>query len=141
MKTTIGIAYRSTNIDPYGNIKFAIISNIDSDHPSLKIVALSYSMHTERCSEGYSKVGYYSAKDAYVVTWAIRPSNGGYNIIATAVSEDGRVSENYTKIYDTPSISDYPESVIPSATSLVAEPIRIILKQGPGTLLQRMIRT
>ncbi len=136
-KSTIGIAYRSTDLDPAGDIKFAILSNIDSQ-PSITTISLSGALDTWTYAEGYSKATFNDDKNAYVVTWGIRERGKDYRIVAATVSEDGKISDKYVELYDTPGINDYPVTIVSGTTDKVVELARMMIRESaPGGSITR----
>lgn len=127
-KSTIGVAYRNTDLDSAGDIKFAILSNIDSQ-PSITTISLSGALDTWTYAEGYSKATFNDDKNAYVVTWGIREQDKDYRIVAASISEDGKISDKYVELFDTPGINDYPVTIVSSTTDKVVELIRTMIRE------------
>ncbi len=135
-RTTIGVAYRNTVKDSSGDIKFAILENIDAK-PSISIISLSDAMGTWSLAEGYSKATYNDDKQVYVVSWGVREQQGDYRIIAVTIGENGMLSSNPVELYDTPGVNDYPVTLISSLSSQVGELVRIMIREVTGKTVTR----
>ena len=132
--SSIAVAYRSTEDDPLGNIRIAILGSLE-DMVEARIIDLSTDFNTTGYAEGYSKMMYLSTLPGYVIVWGVREENGDYRVIAVTVSQDGKISSSYKELFDTPGINDYPVGLKPAAGK-VGVLIRTMIYERSGYILQ-----